>query len=152
MAVASISNGHLAISVGGGLGLVMLLNTWASFGASKKRLIAWTRAAAEQGTPIAAEAERLMRWGFLYRANVICGFPFDHAVFHGSASHYPFLIQWRGRKQRKGFNTCHEHRVHAEKKREAGQVFPASLWFFPVSGSTWLSLTEAATGRVLACV
>src|SRR5216683_1772228 len=42
-----VSNQHLAISVGGGLGLVMLLNTWGVVWRVQKRLIAWTRAAAE---------------------------------------------------------------------------------------------------------
>src|SRR5712664_3540067 len=87
---ASISNGHLAISVGGGLGLVMLLNTWGVVWRVQKRLIAWTRAAAEQGTPMPAEAERLMRWGFLTaRTSLWLSFPM--LFFMGAASHYPFL-------------------------------------------------------------
>src|ERR1700676_3718627 len=61
----NVSTQHLAISVGGGLGLVMLINTWSVVWRVQKRLIAWTRASAEQGTPLPPEAERLMRWGFL---------------------------------------------------------------------------------------
>jgi len=45
----NVSNAHLAISVGGGLGLVMLLNTWGVIWRVQKRLIAWARTSAEQG-------------------------------------------------------------------------------------------------------
>src|SRR6516162_6836091 len=41
---AAVSNAHLAISVGGGLGLIMLLNTWGVVWRAQKRLIAWSRA------------------------------------------------------------------------------------------------------------
>ena len=85
-----VSNRHLAISVGGGLGLVMLLNTWGVVWRVQKRLIAWTRAASEQGTPMPAEAERMMRWGFITaRASLWLSFPM--LFFMGAASHYPFL-------------------------------------------------------------
>src|SRR6266481_5566981 len=85
-----VSNGHLAISVGGGLGLMMLLNTWVVVWRVQKRLIAWTRAAAEQGTPMPAEAERMMRWGFLTaRTSLWLSFPM--LFFMGASSHYPFL-------------------------------------------------------------
>src|ERR1700724_1631012 len=56
-----VSSAHLAISAGGGLGFVMLLNTWGVVWRAQKRLILWMRAAAEQGTPMPPEAERLMR-------------------------------------------------------------------------------------------
>src|SRR4029077_2179041 len=85
-----VSNQHLAISVGGGLGLVMLLNTWVVVWRVQKRLIAWTRTAAEQGTPMRAEAERMMRWGFL-TARVSLWLSFPMLFFMGAASHYPFL-------------------------------------------------------------
>lgn len=86
----SVSNQHLAISVGGGLGLVMLLNTWVVVWRVQKRLIAWTLAAAEQGTAMPAEAERMMRWGFL-TARVSLWLSFPMLFFMGAASHYPFL-------------------------------------------------------------
>src|SRR3984893_16711395 len=86
----SVSNGHLAISVGGGLGFVMLLNTWGVVWRAQKRLIQWTQAAAEQGTPLPAEAERMMRWAFLTaRTSLWLSFPM--LFFMGAASHYPFL-------------------------------------------------------------
>jgi uncharacterized membrane protein len=84
------SNNHLAISVGGGLGLIMLLNTWGVVWRVQKRLILWTRAAAEQGTPLPPEAERLMRWNFL-TARVSFWLTLPMLFFMGAASHYPFL-------------------------------------------------------------
>jgi hypothetical protein len=86
----NVSNGHLAISVGGGLGLVMLVNTWGVVWRAQKRLIAWTRAAAEQGTPLPTDAERMMRWSFLTaRTSLWLSFPM--LFFMGASSHYPFL-------------------------------------------------------------
>lgn len=86
----SVSNGHLAISVGGGLGFVMLLNTWGVVWRVQKRLIAWTRAASEQGTPMPPEADRLMRWVFLTaRTSLWLSFPMLFLM--GASSHYPFL-------------------------------------------------------------
>ena len=85
-----VSNGHLAISVGGGLGLMMLLNTWGVVWRAQNRLIVWMRAATEQGTPMPAEAERLMRWTFLTaRTSLWLSFPM--LFFMGASSHYPFL-------------------------------------------------------------
>jgi uncharacterized membrane protein len=84
------SNEHLAISVGGGLGFVMLLNTWGVVWRVQKRLIAWARAAAEQNTPMPPEAARLMRWGFL-TARVSFWLSFPMLFFMGAASHFPFL-------------------------------------------------------------
>jgi uncharacterized membrane protein len=84
------SSQHLAISVGGGLGLLMLLNTWFVVWKVQKRLIAFARAASEQGTPMPPEAAQLMRWGFLAaRTGFWLSFPL--LFFMGAASHYPFL-------------------------------------------------------------
>jgi uncharacterized membrane protein len=84
------SSEHLAISVGGGLGLVMLLNTWGVVWRVQKRLIAWTRASAEENVPLPPEAARMMRWGFLTaRTSLWLSFPM--LFFMGAASHYPFL-------------------------------------------------------------
>jgi uncharacterized membrane protein len=85
------SNGHLAISVGGGMGLLMLLNAWGIIWRAQKRLIAWTRASAEQGTPMPAEAARLARWAFLAsRTGFWMSLPM--LFFMGAAEHYPFLV------------------------------------------------------------
>jgi uncharacterized membrane protein len=86
----SSSNSHLAISVGGGLGLIMLLNTWGVVWRVQKRLIGATRASAEQGIPLPAEAARWMRWGFL-TARTSFWLSFPMLFFMGAASHYPFL-------------------------------------------------------------
>jgi uncharacterized membrane protein len=84
------SNRHLSIAIGGGLGLLMLLNTWGVVWRAQKRLIAWTRAAEEQGTPMPPEAERMMRWAFLAsRTGFWLSFPL--LFFMAAASHYPFL-------------------------------------------------------------
>jgi uncharacterized membrane protein len=87
---ANVSNAHLAISVGGGLGLIMLLNTWGVIWRVQKKLIKWGRASAERGIPMPPEAERLMRWNFL-TARVSFWLSFPMLFFMGAASHYPFL-------------------------------------------------------------
>jgi uncharacterized membrane protein len=87
---STVSNAHLSISVGGGLGLIMLLNTWGVVWRVQKRLIQWTRASAEQGVPMPPEAADLMRWGFL-TARVSFWLTFPMLFFMGAASHYPFL-------------------------------------------------------------
>ena len=90
-ASASSSNSHLAISVGGGMGLVMLLNVWVVIWPAQKKLIAWTRASVEQGTPMPAEAAGLARSAFLAsRAGFWMSFPM--LFFMAAASHYPFLF------------------------------------------------------------
>jgi len=84
------SNGHLAISVGGGIGLLMLMNTWGVVWRTQKRLIAWTRASVEQGAPMPAEAERLARWAYI-ASRVGFWLSFPMLFFMGAADHYPFL-------------------------------------------------------------
>jgi hypothetical protein len=87
---ADSSNAHLAISIGGGLGLVMLMNTWGVVWRVQKKLIGWARTSAEQGVPMPPEAERLMRWNFL-TARTSFWLSFPMLFFMGAASHYPFL-------------------------------------------------------------
>jgi len=84
------SSAHLAIAAGGGLGLVMLLNTWGIVWRAQKRLIAWTRAANEQGTPMPPEAEYMMRWTFL-AARTGLWLMFPMLFLMGAASHYPMF-------------------------------------------------------------
>jgi len=84
------SNGHLAISVGGGMGLLMLLNAWGIIWRAQKRLIAWTRASVEQGTPMPPEAAKVARWAFLAsRTGFWMSLPM--LFFMAAADHYPFL-------------------------------------------------------------
>ncbi len=85
-----VSNAHLAISIGGGLGLIMLLNTWGVVWRVQKKLIAWSRLSNEQGAPMPPEAERLMRWNYL-TARTSFWLSFPMLFFMGAASHYPFL-------------------------------------------------------------
>ncbi len=84
------SNGALCIAVGGGLGLVMLLDVWGFVWRAQKRLIAWTRASAEQGAPMPAEAAKLARRAFVgSRTGFWLSFPM--LFFMAAADHYPFL-------------------------------------------------------------
>jgi uncharacterized membrane protein len=84
------SNSHLSISVGGGIGLLMLLNTWGVVWRVQKRLIEWTRLNVELGTPMPPEAERLARWGYL-ASRVGFWLSFPMLFFMGASEHYPFL-------------------------------------------------------------
>jgi uncharacterized membrane protein len=83
-------NRTLSISVGGGFGTIMFLNVWGIIWRCQKKLIAWTRANAEQGTPLPAEAAQLARQAFLAsRANFWLSFPM--LFFMAASAHYPFL-------------------------------------------------------------
>jgi uncharacterized membrane protein len=84
------SNSHLAISVGGGLGLLILLNAWGIVWRAQKRLIAWHRAAAEEGVPFPPDAARLSRWSFL-AARTAFWISLPMLFLMGAAEHYPFL-------------------------------------------------------------
>jgi uncharacterized membrane protein len=86
----SVSNEHLAISVGGGLGWIMLLNTWGVVWRVQKALIRYTRAASEGSTPMPPQAAQLMRWGFL-TARTSFWLSFPMLFFMAAASHYSFL-------------------------------------------------------------
>lgn len=84
------SNAHLSISIGGGLGLLLFLNVWGVVWRAQKRLIAWTRTAAENGSPMPAEAARLARWSFI-ASRVGFWISFPMIFFMAAAEHYPFL-------------------------------------------------------------
>ena len=86
----SSSNAHLSISIGGGLGLVMLMNAWGVVWRVQKKMIAWTRAASEQGAPMPPESQRLLRWSFL-ASRTAFWISFPMLFFMGAAEHYPFL-------------------------------------------------------------
>jgi uncharacterized membrane protein len=85
-----VSNAHLAISVGGGIGWMMLMNTWGVVWRVQKKLIGWARVSAQEGTPMPAEAARLLRWNYL-AARTSFWLSFPMLFFMGAASHYPFL-------------------------------------------------------------
>ncbi|HTU33584.1 MAG TPA: hypothetical protein VMF66_07250 [Candidatus Acidoferrum sp.] len=87
---AQASNADLSISIGGGLGLLMLLNTWGVVWRVQKRLIEWTSAAVEQGKPMPAEADGMARWAF-FASRVGFWLSFPMLFFMAAAEHYPFL-------------------------------------------------------------
>jgi uncharacterized membrane protein len=84
------SNAHLAISVGGGLGFLMLLNAWGIVWRVQKRLIAWNRAYAENGTPIPEKAAKMMQFSNI-ASRTAFWLSFPMLFFMGAAEHYPFL-------------------------------------------------------------
>jgi len=85
-------NRLLAIGIGGGIGWMMLLNVWGVVWRIQKRLIAWTKANAEVGTPIPDQAARMQRMVFLTaRANAWLSIPM--LFFMGAASHYPMFAR-----------------------------------------------------------
>ena len=84
------SNRLLAIGIGGGIGWMMMLSVWGIIWRIQKRLIAWTKANAENGTPMPEESKRMARMSFLAsRTNLYLSFPL--LFFMGAASHYPMF-------------------------------------------------------------
>jgi len=84
------SNRLLAIGIGGGIGWMMLLSVWGIIWRIQKRLIFWTKANAENGTPMPEESKRMARMSFLAsRTNLYLSFPL--LFFMGAASHYPMF-------------------------------------------------------------
>lgn len=60
-----LGNKTLSIGVGGGLGILMMLNVWGIIWPAQKRIIAWTKDNAVNGTPIPPESAGLARKAFL---------------------------------------------------------------------------------------
>ena len=84
------SNRLLSIGIGGGMGWVMMLNVWGVIWRIQKRLIAWTKDNAQNGTPIPEQSKRMARMAFLAsRANAVLSIPM--LFFMGAASHYPMF-------------------------------------------------------------
>ena len=81
------TNSLLAIGIGGGIGWVLLLNVWGVVWRIQKRLIAWTRANAENGTPIPEKAAKMSRQAFL-TARISAWLTLPLVFFMGAASHY----------------------------------------------------------------
>jgi uncharacterized membrane protein len=69
-------NKTFSIGIGGALGIIMLLNVWGIIWPAQKRIIAWTKENAQNGTPIPAESAALGRKAFLAsRANAWLSLP-----------------------------------------------------------------------------
>jgi uncharacterized membrane protein len=84
------SNRLVAIGMGGGFGWMMLLNVWGVIWRIQKRLIAWTKANTENGTPIPEKAQPMARMAFLMsRANAFMSIPMLFLM--AAASHYPMF-------------------------------------------------------------
>lgn len=89
-AAPEVSNAHLSISIGGGLGLIMLLNAWGIVWRVQKRMIQWTRANAENGAPTPEKAAKMVQFSnFASRTAFWLSFPM--LFFMAAAEHYPFL-------------------------------------------------------------
>jgi uncharacterized membrane protein len=83
-------NRTLSISVGGGIGTIMLLLVWGIVWRCQKRLIAGHRAAVEQSAPLPPEAAVLARRAYLAsRLGFWLSFPL--LFFMAASAHYPFL-------------------------------------------------------------
>ncbi|MBV9211727.1 MAG: urate hydroxylase PuuD [Acidobacteria bacterium] len=87
------SNKTFSIGIGGATGIIMLLNVWGIIWPAQKRIIAWTKDNAENGTPIPPEAAALGRKGFLAsRANAWLSLPM---LFFMATSHGDYVILGR---------------------------------------------------------
>jgi len=90
LAQPGVGNRTLCIAIGGGIGTILFLNVWGISWRCQKRLIAWTRASAEQGTPMPAEAAKLARTASLVmQINFWLSFPM--IFFMAASAHFPFL-------------------------------------------------------------
>jgi uncharacterized membrane protein len=83
-------NRTLCIAIGGGFGTILFLNVWGISWRCQKRLIAWTRVASAQGTPMPTEAPKLARMAALaMQINFWLSFPM--LFFMAASAHFPFL-------------------------------------------------------------
>ncbi|MBI3951421.1 MAG: urate hydroxylase PuuD [Acidobacteria bacterium] len=90
----AFSNKSLSIGIGGGLGVIMLLNVWGIIWPAQKRIIAWTKENAEKGTAMPPESAKLARRAFLAsRTNAWLSLPM---LFFMAASHGDYI--WFGPK------------------------------------------------------
>jgi uncharacterized membrane protein len=90
LAQPGVSNRTLCISIGGGLGTVLFFNVWGIAWRCQKRLIAWTRAAVENGTPMPPEAEKFSRMAML-TMHISFWLSFPMIFFMAASAHFPFL-------------------------------------------------------------
>ena len=81
------TNAMLAIGIGGGIGWVLLLNVWGVVWRIQKRLITWTKANAENGTPMPEKAQSMARVAFL-TSRISAWLTLPLLFLMGAASHY----------------------------------------------------------------
>jgi uncharacterized membrane protein len=87
---AGASNKTYSIGIGGAMGIIMLLNVWGIIWPAQKRIIAWTKDNADNGTPIPPESATLGRKAFLAsRANAWMSLPM---LFLMGASHGDYVM------------------------------------------------------------
>ncbi len=87
---AGSSSRTLSIMIGGGLGTIMFLNVWMIIWPLQQKIIAATRATAENGAAAPAEQPAWARRAFLAsRANTWLSIPM--LFFMGAASHFPIF-------------------------------------------------------------
>jgi uncharacterized membrane protein len=84
------TNSMLSIGIGGGIGWVLLLNVWGVVWRIQKRLIAWTKANTENGTPMPEKAQGMARMAFL-TSRISAWLTIPLLFFMGAASHYPMF-------------------------------------------------------------
>lgn len=85
------SNRALSIAVGGGIGLLLLLNVWGIVWRAQKHLIAWTQENAGTAAAPPPELAKRVRQAFLVsRASFWLSFPM--LFFMAAASHYPLFV------------------------------------------------------------
>ena len=81
------SSRSVSIGIGGGYGLIMMLNVWGIIWRNQKKILAWTGDNVAKGTAMPPEAANLARQAFLAsRTNTWLSLPM--LFFMGTASHY----------------------------------------------------------------
>ena len=84
------SSRALSIGIGGGYGMIMMLNVWGIIWRCQKKIISWTADNAAKGTPVPPESAVLARQAFLAsRTNAWLSLPM--LFFMAAASHYPIF-------------------------------------------------------------
>jgi len=90
LAQPGVGNRTLCISIGGGLGTILFFNVWGIVWRYQKRMIAWTRASAEQGIPMPAEAQQLAHTATL-TMEISFWLSIPLIFFMAASAHFPFL-------------------------------------------------------------
>ena len=84
------SNRSLAIGIGGGMGLFLLLNVWGIVWRANKKILRWMEAANKNGSPMPPEAATLARQAAL-TSRFSFYLTFVIIFFMAAASHFPLF-------------------------------------------------------------